>query len=146
MSEIEEASFDGLSLECLYDILRLRVEVFVVEQQCPYPEIDNLDFEAIHVWINDEQGLASYLRVIEEEDTCRIGRVVTRPDARSRGLSRRLIHHVLDRTDGPWALSAQLYLRDWYTNLGFDQNGPEFLEDGIPHIPMFREIEGIGKS
>ena len=112
----------------------------MVEQQCPYPEIDNLDFEAIHVWINDEQGLASYLRVIEEEDTCRIGRVVTRPDARSRGLSRRLIHHVLDRTDGPWALSAQSYLRDWYTNLGFDQNGPEFLEDGIPHIPMFREI------
>ena len=146
MSEIEEASFDGLSLECLYDILRLRVEVFVVEQQCPYPEIDNLDFEALHVWINDEQGLASYLRVIEEEDTRRIGRVVTRPDARSRGLSRRLIHHVIDRTDGPWALSAQSYLRDWYTNLGFDQNGPEFLEDGIPHIPMFRESEGIDKS
>ena len=139
MSEIQEVPFQRLSLERLYEILRLRVEVFVVEQECPYREIDNLDFEATHVWIDDEQGLASYLRVIEEKDSCRIGRVVTRADARSKGLSRKLIEHVLGGTDGPWVLSAQSYLRDWYQNFGFNQNGPEFLEDGIPHIPMLRE-------
>ena len=146
MSEIQEAPFEGLSLERLYEILRLRVEVFVVEQKCPYREIDNADFGAIHVWTDDEQGLASYLRVIKEEDHCRIGRVLTRANAQSKGLSRKLIQHVLDGTDGPWVLSAQSYLRDWYGNLGFTQNGAEFLEDGIPHIPMLRECEEIGES
>ena len=146
MNEIREATFDELSLGRLYQILRLRVAVFIVEQECPYMEIDNLDVEAAHLWIDDEQGLASYLRVIKEENGCRIGRVVTRIDARSRGLSRKLIDHVIDSKDGPWVLSAQAHLGDWYQSLGFNQNGPEFLEDGIPHIPMLREVEDTRKT
>ena len=136
MNEIESSTFDDLSIERLYEILRLRVEVFVVEQQCAYSEIDALDRGALHLWIDDQDGLASYLRVIEEGEHRRIGRVVTRPDARSQGLSRRLVEQVLSSTDGPWVLSAQSYLRNWYTDLGFTQNGPEFDEDGIPHVPM----------
>ena len=76
--------------------------------------------------------------MLREDNRYRIGRVVTRIDARSRGLSKRLRHHVMSITEGPWVLSAQSYLRDWYADLGFSQTGPEFLEDGIPHIPMLR--------
>ena len=141
MSEIESSSFDELSLDRLYEILQLRVEVFVVEQQCAYSEIDALDSEAQHLWIDDQAGLASYVRVITEPDQLRIGRVVTRRDARSQGLSQRLIEHVLSSTDGPWVLSAQAYLSKWYSQLGFARSGPEFEEDGIPHIPMRRETD-----
>tara|TARA_Y100000588_G_C14006335_1_gene817943 strand:+ start:109 stop:609 length:501 start_codon:yes stop_codon:yes gene_type:complete len=139
MSEIQAASFPELSTERLYSILRLRVEVFVVEQECAYSEIDNLDAQATHYWIDDEAGIASYLRLIREDGCYRIGRVVTRVDVRSKGLSKRLIDHVMSVTEGPWVLSAQSYLHDWYTELGFSQTGPEFLEDGIPHIPMLRD-------
>ncbi|MEC7915636.1 MAG: GNAT family N-acetyltransferase [Actinomycetota bacterium] len=141
MSDIQAASFYELSVERLYDILRLRVEVFVVEQECAYSEIDNLDAQATHFWIDDATGIATYLRLIREENCCRIGRVVTRADVRSKGLSKELIEHVMRISEGPWVLSAQSYLRDWYINLGFSQTGPEFLEDGIPHIPMSRNID-----
>ena len=139
MSDIQAASFAELSTARLYSILHLRVEVFVVEQECAYSEIDNLDAQATHYWVDDEAGIASYLRLLHEDDCYRIGRVVTRIDARSKGLSKRLMHHVMSITEGPWVLSAQSYLHDWYTDLGFLQTGPEFLEDGIPHIPMLRE-------
>jgi ElaA protein len=132
------SAFALFSLARLYEILQLRVEVFVVEQQCAYSEIDALDSEALHLWIDDRDGLASYVRVVGEPDCLRIGRVVTRRDARSNGLSRQLINHVLSTTDGPWVLSAQSYLCDWYTQLGFVPSGPEFDEDGIPHISMRR--------
>ena len=138
MNDVNSSAFEELSLERLYEILRLRVEVFVVEQQCAYSEIDALDSEALHLWIDDHDGLASYVRVTGEPDCLRIGRVVTRRDARSNGLSGQLINHVLSTTDGPWVLSAQAYLCDWYTQLGFVPSGPEFDEDGIPHIPMTR--------
>ena len=138
MSDIQAAGFNELSTDRLYSILHLRVEVFVVEQECAYSEIDNRDAQATHYWIDDEAGIASYLRVLREDNRYRIGRVVTRIDARSRGLSKRLMHHVMSITEGPWVLSAQSYLRDWYADLGFSQTGPEFLEDGIPHIPMLR--------
>ena len=141
MSDIQAASFYELSVDRLYDILRLRVEVFVVEQECAYSEIDNLDAQATHFWIDDATGIATYLRLIREENCCRIGRVVTRADVRAKGLSKELIEHVMRISEGPWVLSAQSYLRDWYINLGFSQTGPEFLEDGIPHIPMSRNID-----
>ena len=140
MSEIQKASFQELTLERLYEILRLRVQVFVVEQECAYSEIDNIDFEANHLWIDDAQGLASYLRVTKEDEGRRIGRVVTRADARSNGLSRQLIQYVLAATEGPWVLSAQSHLHDWYDSLGFSQTGSEFIEAGIPHIPMRKEV------
>ena len=83
MSDIQAASFAELSTDRLYSILHLRVEVFVVEQECAYSEIDNLDAQATHYWVDDEAGIASYLRLLHEDDCYRIGRVVTRIDALS---------------------------------------------------------------
>lgn len=135
---ILSASFDELSAARLYDILRLRVNTFVVEQECPYPEIDGLDPSARHYWTADQDGVTAYLRVAEQGEQRRIGRVVTRPDARGRGLSAALMHHAIADTEGPWVLDAQAHLEHWYARFGFTRAGDTFLEDGIPHVPMHR--------
>ncbi|MEE8601765.1 GNAT family N-acetyltransferase [Euzebya tangerina] len=133
----------------LLGILRLRCDVFVVEQQCAYPEIDDDDASPStrHIWVapaDEPAVVASYLRVINPVGSTppasgrpqRVGRVVTAPSWRGRGLSRRLLHHVLDRHPGPTVLNAQSRLRGFYEGLGFEVVGPAFIEDGIPHLPM----------
>jgi ElaA protein len=139
---IEDHTFDELSTLQLHDLLRLRVDVFVVEQGCPYPELDGRDIEPStrHVWIADPEARPrAYLRLLEDGTEQRIGRVVVRPDSRAEGLGRRLVTHVTTVHAGPWVLDAQSHLRDWYARLGFAPAGPEFVEDGIPHLPMRRE-------
>jgi ElaA protein len=139
IAPIHESTFEDLDTTTLYEILRLRVDVFVVEQECPYPEIDGLDPSARHYWVENDDGLpVAYLRVIDDGSTRRIGRVVTHQEARSQRLANRLMQHVLDSTSGPWVLSAQTYLRRWYAGFGFTEQGVEYLEDGIPHIDMSR--------
>ncbi len=142
MSAILEAGLHELDPATLYEILRLRVDVFVVEQECPYPELDGFDIGAAHLWIPGPESMpiAAYLRVIDEGRRRRIGRVVTHPDARSDGLAGRLLEHVLATTTGPWFLSAQSRLRHWYEGFGFVEVGAEYLEDGIPHVDMLRGI------
>lgn len=136
---IRQSSFGDLDVATLYEILRLRVDVFVVEQDCAYPEIDGLDQIAQHYWVDDDDGVVlAYLRVIDEGATRRIGRVVTRSQARSQRLAALLMRHVLDTTDAPWVLSAQTYLRGWYAAFGFEEIGADYLEDGIPHVDMRR--------
>jgi ElaA protein len=127
----------------LHDLIQLRITVFVVEQECAYPELDGRDVEPLtdHRWTMDEQGATSYLRVLAEPDgSARIGRVCTRADARGRGLSATLMDDALvgagNRTV---VLEAQEYLVDWYARFGFTASGPGYLEDGIPHVPMRRE-------
>ncbi|MDH3754061.1 MAG: GNAT family N-acetyltransferase [Acidimicrobiia bacterium] len=139
--ELFDRSFSELTALELYDIVRLRVDVFVVEQQCPYGDLDGRDTErgTRHIWQGDAKGVVSYLRVLDEGDVRRIGRVVTRPDARGGGLSVRLLDHVVEATDGPWVLGAQAHLADWYRRLGFVTDGEPYVEDGIPHVPMRRE-------
>lgn len=137
----------------LLALLRLRCDVFVVEQQCAYPEIDEHDAEPStrHIWLapTDEPAVVvSYLRVIDPVDgrsaatvaPQRVGRVVTAPAWRGQGLSRRLLRHVLDRHPGPTVLDAQSHLRAFYEGLGFGVVGAEFIEDGIPHLPMARGV------
>ncbi len=136
---IEDRSFDELTTRQLHDILRLRVDVFVVEQECPYPELDGRDTDPgpRHVWITDpHERPRAYLRLLHEGPDRRIGRVVVSPDARSVGLARALVDHAIDAHPGPWVLDAQTYLTDWYRRVGFEVTGPEFVEDGIPHMPM----------
>lgn len=135
---IRDLSFAELSTAELYEILRLRSDVFVVEQECAYPDLDGRDREPAtrHVWIGD--GVDAYLRVLVDADGLRIGRVVTRPTARSGGLAAQLVEHVLATTTGPWVLDAQSRLVSWYERFGFAVDGPEFLEDGIAHTPMRR--------
>jgi len=136
---IEDRTFDELTAGQLHDLLRLRVDVFVVEQQCAYPEIDGLDTvpTSRHVWIaGPNSGPKAYLRIVDDGSTRRIGRVVVTPDARSEGLARALVDYAIATYPGPWELDAQTYLAGWYRRLGFEESGPEFIDYGVPHVPM----------
>jgi ElaA protein len=139
------ASFAELDAPTLYALLRLRTDVFVVEQTCPYPELDGRDVEedAGHWWFADDSGPTAYLRTVAEPDgATRIGRVVTRADCRSQGLARRLVEEVLADGPGPWVADAQSHLVAWYEALGVEVTGPEYLEDDIPHVPLRRGVTG----
>ncbi|MFT5531553.1 MAG: ElaA protein [Candidatus Poriferisodalaceae bacterium] len=137
---MRRARLSDLSAEQLFWIYRLRVDVFVVEQECVYPEIDDDDLVADHLWVDeiDGPGVAAYLRVIDDGHQRRIGRVVTAQSARGQGLAAQLIGEVLETTQGPWVLEAQTYLRRFYEGLGFEVTGSEYVEDGIAHLPMQR--------
>jgi ElaA protein len=143
------ASFAELDTATLYALLRLRVDVFVVEQQCPYPELDGRDAEpsTLHFWLagGDGRGVSepvAYLRLLSEPDgTARIGRVVVARQARGTGLAGRLMAEALARIgERECVLDAQTPLVGFYTGLGFTATGPEFLEDGIAHVPMRRGV------
>ena len=141
MTEIHDRRFDELDAATFHDLDRLRVDVFVAKQECPYPELDGRDVEAStrHVWIDGGNGPISYLRVVAEPGgSCRVGRVVTHSDARGNGLAGVLLDHVHATTPGLLVLDAQTYLVSWYATLGYVPTGPEFVEDGIPHVPMAR--------
>jgi len=124
----------------LYEILRLRVDVFVVEQECPYPELDGRDLEptARLLWSTDDDArILATLRVLHDGDDRRIGRVATASSARGRGLAADLMRSAVDECDGRLVrLDAQAHLSGWYARFGFVVDGDEFLEDGIPHLPM----------
>ncbi|MDW3219183.1 MAG: GNAT family N-acetyltransferase [Acidimicrobiales bacterium] len=136
-----DRSFAELSTLELHDLLRLRVDVFVVEQACPYPELDGRDTETTtrHVWMADDAGPQAYVRLLDDGEARRIGRVATRSDARGNGHAGALVDHVIATSSGPWVLDAQSHLAEWYTARGFVACGPEFVEDGIAHVPMRRD-------
>jgi ElaA protein len=129
----------------LYALLRLRVDVFVVEQRCAYPELDGRDTEpqTRHVWAEHDGVPVAYLRILEQPGgAARIGRVCVAAPARGAGLARELMVHALDLV-GPreCLLDAQSYLVGFYAALGFTATGPEYVdEDGIPHVPMRRFV------
>ncbi|NRD25219.1 GNAT family N-acetyltransferase [Frigoribacterium sp. VKM Ac-2836] len=124
----------------LYEILRLRVDVFVVEQDCPYPELDGRDLEpgARLLWFTDDDGrVLATLRVLSDGDDRRIGRVATAVAARGRGLAADLMRAAVAQSEDRLVrLDAQAHLSGWYARFGFVVDGDEFLEDGIPHLPM----------
>lgn len=132
-----------LDAATLYALLRLRVEVFVVEQSCPYLEVDgrDLDAQTRHYWLEAAGGeVISTLRLLAEQDGFRIGRVCTRVADRGRGHTARLMQAALaDIGPHPCRISAQTYLAGMYARHGFTTDGPEFDEDGIAHVPMVRE-------
>lgn len=148
-SEPHVVAGPDLSARQLHDILQLRVDVFVVEQDCPYPEIDGCDLESDteHIWIADDDGIAAYLRLLAVgSDSVRVGRVVTRSDRRGDSLARKLIEFSIERLPGVEThLDAQSHLVDWYRRLGYEPNGVEFIEDGIPHTPMHRPVPTPGR-
>lgn len=139
------ATWTRLDPGLAYGILRLRCDVFVVEQACPYPDIDGRDLEPTteHRWLaptGRPQEVAAYLRVLADPAGLRIGRVVTAPAARGRGLAGRLLREVVQEHGGQvLVLDAQTYATAVYARHGFTVAGPEFLEDGIPHVPMRRD-------
>jgi len=143
VTDLHVARFADLDTPTVYALIRLRVDVFVVEQECPYPELDGRDLEVDtrHVWIATHRGPpAAYLRVLADPDgSARIGRVCVARDQRGRGHAHRLMPAALDLVgDRRCALDAQSYLVDFYLGYGFEPTGPEYLDDGIPHVPMAR--------
>jgi ElaA protein len=135
-----------LDAATLYQLLRLRVDVFVVEQSCPYPELDGCDLlpETRHLWLETPGGeVISTLRLADEgakeNAVFRIGRVCTGLSDRGHGHTTRLMQAALEEVGPhPCRISAQTYLADMYARHGFIRDGEEFLEDGIPHVPMLR--------
>ena len=144
MTEVRRRPWAELGPRLSYDLLRLRVDVFVVEQACPYPELDgrDVDVATLHWWTADAADRpTAYLRTLADDDgSLRIGRVCTRADSRGSGLAGTLMGAVLEFAPGDRAtvLDAQAQLQGWYARYGFVPSGPEHVEDGIPHVPMRR--------
>ena len=140
---LRRARFADLTPFEVYGLCRLRVDVFVVEQACPYPELDGRDVEPAteHLWFDADGVPVATIRVLDDDGASRaIGRVATDAAWRGRGLAARLMDEVLaSYGDGPLTLGAQAYLEGWYERFGFRRSGPDYVEDGIPHVPMRRE-------
>lgn len=137
------AAFGELSARTLHDLLKLRVDVFVVEQECAYPELDGRDVEpgTRHLWLERDGAIVAYLRILADPGgVARIGRVLVAPAARRQGLAGRLLTEALALVgERPCVLDAQSHLAGFYRAHGFTDTGPEFVEDGIPHLPMRRD-------
>ncbi|MEN5053919.1 GNAT family N-acetyltransferase [Sphingobacterium kitahiroshimense] len=139
-------SFKELSNEELYQILKLRSEVFVVEQHCVFQDMDNKDQESLHVMCYIDDKLAAYTRVLPEGlsfEEVSIGRVITSPLYRGLGLGKEIIEQsiaVCEKLFGikPIRIGAQLYLKKFYNEFGFVEIGDVYIEDGIVHIEMVR--------
>ena len=136
--------FEGLSARLLHDVLRLRVDVFVVEQNCPYPEIDGLDLDAIHIvgQLADDTVIA-YCRILppQGDGLPHIGRVVVPTGYRGKDLGKELMQKALQVLHLNYgskrsALAAQAHLQKFYMEFGYSVTGPEYLLDGIPHVDM----------
>jgi ElaA protein len=132
---------DELDVRTSYRLWQLRESVFVVEQDCPYQELDGRDLEpgTRHVWADSDAGPVGYLRILDDGDAARIGRVLVARSHRGRGLSAALMRAALAEIgDRASVLDAQSPLAGWYATFGYAQAGDEFVEDGIPHVPMRR--------
>lgn len=139
--------FDELTVEELYDILAARAEVFVVEQNCPYQDLDNVDKEAYHVYFREAGKLVAYLRVVDKGkrlDEVSLGRVISL--RRRQGMGSKLMAAGIRVAKEKFGarkikIGAQLYAKPFYEQAGFHQISGEYLEDGIPHIYMIYEEE-----
>ena len=125
----------------LYQLMMLRQDVFVVEQEAAYPDLDGRDLEssATLFWVEDDDRIVATLRVLSDPSERRIGRVATAASARGRGLAAELMQRAVAACEpAAIVLDAQAQLEAWYARFGFVRSGPNFVEDGIPHIPMRR--------
>ncbi|NQO45945.1 GNAT family N-acetyltransferase [Streptococcus suis] len=140
----EIKAFDQLSLQELYSILTLRTDVFVVEQACPYPEVDRKDLNCLHLLGTDEGELVAYLRILPaglSYDEVSIGRVVIKASHRGKGLGRPMMEQAIAYITTEWKeslikIGAQAYLERFYQSLGFEPVSEVYLEDDILHLDM----------
>lgn len=143
----EITRFEDLSPEKLYRIMRLRAEVFIVEQNCPYQDADGKDQKSFHVMGYDsDRELVTYCRILPENISypeVSIGRVVSSSKVRGKGAGKQLMERALEEIEllfgnEPVRIGAQLYLKKFYESFGFVVISDEYMEDGIPHIEMLR--------
>ncbi|WP_420603545.1 GNAT family N-acetyltransferase [Flagellimonas sp.] len=144
--EITTKSFEELSTKELYQILQLRSEVFVVEQDCVYQDVDGKDEKALHVMGIKNENVVAYTRMFGPGDYFKnpsIGRVVVAKEERKYGYGKIIMQASIDELGKRFPkntieLSAQTYLLKFYNGLGFVVQGEEYLEDGIPHVRMVK--------
>ncbi|WP_332453365.1 GNAT family N-acetyltransferase [Chryseobacterium aquaticum] len=140
-------SFEEITTSELYEIIKARVDVFVVEQDCPYPDLDDYDQKALHLWAEQDQKVLAYCRIfnqgIKYTETS-IGRVLTTEKGRGKNLGKQLIQYAVETIENRFhtsevRISAQDYLLRFYSGFGFEDTGKKYLEDNIPHTEMFRK-------
>ena len=142
--EVRHARVDELAPRTAYELWRLRQDVFVVEQDCPYPDLDGRDLEdgTQHVVLLEDGSVIGCLRVLDDGDRARIGRVALAAGVRGRGLAGLLMDEAMVLCgDREVRLDAQAGLTAFYAPYGFEITGPEFDEDGIMHVPMARPAQ-----
>ncbi len=146
MLDITVKSFDELSTKELYELLQLRSEIFVVEQDCVYQDLDGKDQKALHIIGTKNNSIVAYTRIFKAGDymaqAC-IGRVAVKDGERKHGYGIAIMKASIKAVEEQFgessiALSAQTYLKRFYNSLGFQEKGGEYLEDGIPHVVMVR--------
>lgn len=134
-------TFTELSTIELFEIYKLRTAVFVVEQNCPYQEVDNKDLQAVHLFAKNAGNLTAYCRLIPEQDGIHLGRVCVAQHTRGSGLARELVEKAMDYyavnfPNQAMYAQAQSYLQGFYESFGFQTVSAVYLEDGIPHLDM----------
>ncbi len=137
-------SYDELNSDELYEILRVRNEVFVVEQQCIYQDCDNKDKMSHHLFLTEDNKIIAYLRILEKGisyDEVSIGRVLVTENHRGKGLAKNIMIEAINFIKNHMntteiRISAQAYLLKFYTSIGFKSASDEYLEDDIPHVEM----------
>jgi ElaA protein len=140
--------FESLTVKELYAILRLRSEIFVVEQQCIFLDADNKDMSCQHLMLYQNKELMAYARIVPAGLSFTepsIGRIVTSPAARGKGFGKQLVSLAIENClrlcgNKPIKIGAQLYLKSFYESFGFTVTGEEYLEDDILHIDMIRPV------
>ncbi len=141
--ELVTKFFNELTTAELYELLKVRVKIFVVEQKCPYQEIDDIDYRSLHVLYKSNGSIAAYLRIFErEEGVIQIGRVLTAEHGK--GLGGKILKEAISLIKEQMKpekiyLEAQCYAIGFYEKEGFKVCSEEFLEDGIPHVKMILE-------
>ncbi|WP_112945869.1 MULTISPECIES: GNAT family N-acetyltransferase [unclassified Rhizobium] len=143
---VDARRLDELSAVELYVLLKMRVDVFVVEQNCPYPELDGKDADALHLRLLQAGELIAAARIFAPTDKdapAKIGRVVVSPDHRGKRLGDAVMREAISVCEerypqAPIYLSAQSHLSRFYGSFGFEPTSEEYLEDGIPHVDMVR--------
>lgn len=139
-------AFHDLSVTELYRIMKARIDVFVVEQECPYHEADNRDLESYHLFLEEENEIAAYCRLIPKGVVYKeasIGRVLVAKGKRGKGHAVQLFDKAIEVMDEDWKepaikIQAQAYLREFYGSYGFKEISKVYLEDNIPHVDMVR--------
>ena len=140
--------YQDLGQERLYEILKLRLEVFVVEQKCAYQDLDNKDEKALHLVGEENNKLIAYTRIFRKGDFFKnssIGRVLVKKEYRNKDYGRIIMRRSIEKLkedpkEEKIELSAQKYLLKFYSELGFEKKGEEYLEDNIPHVKMILKI------
>ena len=142
--------FSDLTLNELYGIMKLRVDIFVVEQNCPYGELDNKDMESIHIFYRENDEIIAYLRIIPKflsYDSVSMGRICVKQEFRSRKLGREIVKDAInyiekDMEEYIITIGAQEYLKDFYASFDFKPISDVYDEDGIKHLDMQRKCLG----